>query len=138
MIPITTFDELTGLIAGFGDGHLGTLVICSEGGMGKSEEVDRVLNGQDALRIVGHLTPLKLYELAYRSCDKPIVFHEIDCLLANPQHVGLLKQLCETRALNRSSAGRRSVSFASCGHRPIREPPRSTVGGGTSRRGATC
>ena len=101
MIPITTFDELTGLIAGFGDGHLGTLVICSEGGMGKSEEVDRVLNGQDALRIVGHLTPLKLYELAYRSCDKPIVFHEIDCLLANPQHVGLLKQLCETRALKR-------------------------------------
>ena len=101
MIPITTFDELTGLIAGFADGHLNTLVICSEGGMGKSEEVDRVLNGQDAVRIVGHLTPLKLYELAYRSCDKPIVFHEIDCLLANPQHVGLLKQLCETRDLKR-------------------------------------
>jgi hypothetical protein len=97
VITITTYRELTDFVAAFGHGHLNMLVICSRGGLGKSEEALRTLDGKDIVRIGGHVTPLKLYELLYEGRDKPVVFNEIDGLLANPRHVGLLKQLCETR-----------------------------------------
>jgi len=97
MLTITTYRELHEFVAAFGDGHLNMLVICSRGGLGKSEAVRRTLDGLDVVRIGGHVTPLKLYELLYDGRDKPVVFDEIDGLLANPRHVGLLKQLCETR-----------------------------------------
>lgn len=101
MITIATYRELASFVAAFGDGHLNMLVICSRGGLGKSEEVRRTLDGEDIVRIGGHVTPLKLYELLYEGRDKLIVFDEIDGLLANPRHVGLLKQLCETREYKR-------------------------------------
>jgi len=97
MITITTYHELASFVAAFGDDHLNMLVICSRGGLGKSEEARRTLDGQGVVRIGGHVTPLKLYELLYDGRNKPVVFDEIDGLLANPRHVGLLKQLCETR-----------------------------------------
>lgn len=97
MITIATYRELTRFVAAFGHGHLNMLVICSRGGLGKSEEARQTLDGEDIVRIGGHVTPLKLYELLYEGRDKPVVFDEIDGLLANPRHVGLLKQLCETR-----------------------------------------
>ena len=97
MITITTYRELTDFVAAFGDGHLNMLVICSPGGLGKSEEARRTLDGVDVVRIGGHVTPLKLYELLCEGRDKLVVFDEIDGLLANPRYVGLLKQLCETR-----------------------------------------
>ena len=97
MITITTYRELTDFVAAFGDGHLNMLVICSRGGLGKSEEARRTLDRENIVRIGGHVTPLKLYELLYEGRDKLVVFDEIDGLLTNPRHVGLLKQLCETR-----------------------------------------
>ena len=89
MITITTYRELTDFVVAFGDGHLNMVVICSRGGLGKSEEARRTLDGEDVVRIGGHVTPLKLYELLYEGRDKPVVFDEIDGLLANPRHGGL-------------------------------------------------
>ncbi len=85
----------------FAQGHFNTLVICSKGGMGKSEESNRALDGITIVRIGGHLTPLKHYELLYRGRDQLVVFDEIDGLFSDPKRVGLLKQLCETRELKR-------------------------------------
>ena len=97
MIQINTYKELTDFVVAFGQSHLNMVVICSRGGLGKSEEVRRTLDGDDIVAIGGHVTPLKLYELLYKGRDRQIVFDEIDGLLTDPKHVGLLKQLCETR-----------------------------------------
>jgi hypothetical protein len=97
MITITTYKELTDFVAAFGDDNLNMLAICSKGGLGKSEEVRRTLEGREIVSIGGHVTPLKLYEMLHEGRHKKIVFDEIDGLLADTKHVGLLKQLCETR-----------------------------------------
>ena len=101
MIPITTYQELSEFVAAFGRWVFNMLVICSRGGLGKSEEVRRALNGNEVSYIGGHVTPLKLYEILHDGRDRPVVFDEIDELITNTQHVGLLKQLCETRNLKR-------------------------------------
>ena len=97
MITIITYRELANFVGAFGAGHLNTLVICSRGGLGKSEEARRCLDNDKVVRVGGHITPLKLYDLLYQGRGKLVVFDEIDGLLANPRHVGLLKQVCETR-----------------------------------------
>ena len=100
-ITITTYKELADFVTAFGDDHVNMLVICSRGGLGKSEAARRTLNTEDIVYIGGHVTPLKLYELLYNGRDKPVVFDEIDELIANPSHIALLKQLCETRKVKR-------------------------------------
>jgi hypothetical protein len=97
MITISTYQELSEFVDRFAKGYLPMLVICSRGGLGKSEEARSRLDRTRVVEIGGHVTPLKLFELLYEGRDKPVYFDEIDELLGNPQHVGLLKQLCETR-----------------------------------------
>jgi hypothetical protein len=97
MYRIETYTELHRFVRAFVQGHINTLVICSTGGLGKSEEARRATANGDVVRIGGHVTPLGLYERLYKGRDKPVVFDEIDAMLADPKHVGLLKQLCETR-----------------------------------------
>ena len=100
-ITITTYQELADFVRAFADGHFNMLVICSRGGLGKTEQTRRALDGRDVVCIGGHVTPLKLYELLHDGMDKQVLFDEIDGLLGNPKHVGLLKQLCETREKKR-------------------------------------
>jgi hypothetical protein len=96
-INIHTYHELEQFTAAFAGGHINMLVIHSRGGLGKSEAVRAAMQDHKVVWIGGHATPLKLYELLYQGRDQPVVFEEIDGLLVNPLHVGLLKQLCETR-----------------------------------------
>lgn len=117
MITITTYQELTDFVTAFARGDLNTLVICSRGGLGKSEEVRQLLGSGDVVFVGGHVTPLKLYGLLHDGRDKPVVFDEIDGLLADHKHVGLLKQLCETRQPKRimwASADERAAAI-DCG-----------------------
>jgi len=100
-ITIRTYHELEQFIAAFAEGYLNMLVIHSRGGLGKSEPARAAMQDRKAVWVGGHVTPLKLYEMLYRGVDQPIVFEEIDGLLGNPLHVGLLKQLCETRSPKR-------------------------------------
>ena len=97
MILIATYGELRDFLTAFFRGTLNMLVIYSRGGLGKSEEARRTLDGNEVSYIGGHVTPLKLYELLHDGRDKPVVFDEIDELITNTQHISLLKQLCETR-----------------------------------------
>ncbi len=104
-ITITTYDELTRFITAFRDGYLNMLVICSRGGLGKSEETRRLLSMRDPVHIGGHITPLALYSVLEKGKDKLVIFDEIDTLLSSTTHVGLLKQLCETREFKRVTWG---------------------------------
>jgi len=105
MITITSYRELMDFVIAFGQGHLNMLVMCSRGGLGKSEAVQRELSDQDRVDIAGHETPLDLYRKMYEGRDKLIVFDEIDDLLATAANVGLLKQICETRTVKRVQWG---------------------------------
>ncbi len=110
MITISTYKELTDFITAYGDNKLNMLVVCSRGGLGKSEEARRALDGGDIVAIGGHVTPLKLYEMLYEGRDQKVFFDEIDGLLSDARHVGLLKQLCETR-------DRKRITWASADYR---------------------
>ena len=65
MITITTYSELADFVSAFGTDTLNMLVICSCGGLGKSEEARRTLDSRDVVSIGGHITPLKLYEILH-------------------------------------------------------------------------
>lgn len=101
MIGITTYDEFQRFITAFARGRINMLVVCSRGGLGKSEEVRRTVGHADVVYVGGHVTPLGLYELLFKGRDRLVLFDEIDGLLGDPKHVGLLKQLCETRTTKR-------------------------------------
>lgn len=104
MMTITTYHELSDFVAAFGNGHLNMLVVCSRGGLGKSETVQRKLQDNQVI-ISGHETPLDLYRKLYDGRDRLVVFDEIDGLLSNTANVGLLKQVCETKEVKRVQWG---------------------------------
>jgi len=101
MITLVTYRELNEFVVAFGEGGFHLLVVCSDGGLGKSVEANDALDESSVVSIGGHITPLGLYGKLYANRDKPVVFDEIDGLLSNPTHVGLLKQLAETRPRKR-------------------------------------
>ncbi len=103
MITLVTYQELNEFVVAFGDGGFHLLVVCSAGGLGKSVEANDALDSSSVAIIGGHITPLGLYGELYNNRDKPVVFDEIDGLLSNPTHVGLLKQVAETRSPKRAS-----------------------------------
>ena len=102
MVTLGTYQELKEFVLAFGEGSFHLLVVCSAGGLGKSVEANDSLQGS-VLMIGGHITPLGLYAKLYSNRDKPVVFDEIDGLLGNPTHVGLLKQVAETQPRKRVS-----------------------------------
>ncbi len=104
MITLSIYQELSDFIRAFRDGHLNMLVVCSRGGLGKSETVQRTMQ-DDPVFISGHETPLDLYRKLYDGRDRLVVFDEIDGLLSNTANVGLLKQVCETREVKRVQWG---------------------------------
>ncbi len=104
MITLSIYQELSDFIRAFRDGHLNMLVVCSRGGLGKSETVQRTMQDHPVF-ISGHETPLDLYRKLYDGRDRLVVFDEIDGLLSNTANVGLLKQVCETREVKRVQWG---------------------------------
>ena len=97
MIRMSTYRELSELVHAFGQDQLNMVVLVSRGGLGKSQEAREELDDADIVSVGGHVTPLRLYELLHDGRDMKVLFDELDGLLSNTQHVGLLKQLCETQ-----------------------------------------
>ncbi len=71
------------------------LIIQSRGGLGKTYNADKIL-GKSVLKINSHMTPLGLYESAYRNAGKNIWMDDVEDLFNNDKTVGLCKQLCES------------------------------------------
>jgi hypothetical protein len=115
MYNVRNYEELQRFVKAFAEGRINVLVICSPGGLGKSELVRAATGHLDVVFVGGHVTPLALYELLEQGRDKPVVFDEIDGLLGDRKHVGLLKQLCETSPSKRiqwASSSRRADEVA--------------------------
>ena len=63
MICINTYNELSEIVGAFGGGYLNMVVVVSEGGLGKSQEVLNQFEEGEIVSVGGHVTPLRLYEL---------------------------------------------------------------------------
>ena len=93
---ISTYKELRFYIEMFKNGNADLLIIEGMGGLSKTRMVEEVMREQEYLKIVSHVTPMKLYTLGFQYQNKPIVFDDCDCLLQNDTNVALLKMFCET------------------------------------------
>lgn len=51
---------------------------------------------QEYLKIVSHVSPMRLFILGYQNQNKPIIFDDCDCLLQSDSNVALLKMFCDT------------------------------------------
>ena len=99
---VDDFAELRDLIQSWIDGQYELMVILGDGGLGKSETIERMMfssKGKASRKwayIKGHMTPLKLYQLLYEYRLLPIIFNDVDTLLKNEINVSLLKCVCDT------------------------------------------
>jgi hypothetical protein len=93
---ITTYDELKFYLNMFCHGNANLLVIESRGGLGKSKLIEEVLENVEYIKILAHVTPLRLYSLCYEHKDKAIVIDDVDALMENVDNIALIKQLCES------------------------------------------
>ena len=95
MIKIERYDELLRFIQKFKEGFFDLLIIQSRGGLGKTYNTEKILDG-GVLKINSHMTPLGLYEEAYRNRNKNIWMDDVEALFSNEKTIGICKQLCET------------------------------------------
>ena len=95
MIDVSRYDDLFRFIQKFREGFFDLLIVQSRGGLGKSFNTNRILNGS-VLKINSHMTPLGLYEELFKNRDLDVWMDDVENLFANDKTVGICKQLCET------------------------------------------
>jgi len=93
---ITTYKELQFYIEMFRNNNIDLLILEGIGGLSKSRIVEDSMKDREYLKIVSHVTPMKLYILGFEHQNQPIVFDDCDCLLQNDSNVALLKMFCDT------------------------------------------
>ena len=78
---------------------INSILLLSEGGFGKSTQVEKVLKeNKTTYKIIkGYSTPLQLYHILYEHKDKVIVFDDCDSLFQNKRAVSLLKSAMDTK-----------------------------------------
>lgn len=94
---IKTYDELLFFMNMFKNGNTDLMIIESRGGLSKSRLIESVMSEEPYLRILSHVSPMKLFVLGYQYKDLPIVFDDVDCLLHSEDNISLLKMFAETR-----------------------------------------
>lgn len=97
MLTVETYEQLGHYVRMFLTRRANLLILEGEGGLGKSAMVDEICKGQGTAILDSHLTPLSNYIELYKAKDAPIVYRDIDTLLANKINISLLKQVAETR-----------------------------------------
>ena len=80
----------------FRNNNIDLLILEGIGGLSKSRIVEDSMKDREYLKIVSHVTPMKLYILGFEHQNQPIVFDDCDCLLQNDSNVALLKMFCDT------------------------------------------
>jgi len=79
------------------DGHSKGLFIFGQCEIGKTTQITKALEGSRYIRISGHITPLKLYELLYMYGDDYIIFmDDTDTMLHDKKCKIILKQALNT------------------------------------------
>jgi len=100
---IKTYEELKFYLNMFKNGNANLIVLESRGGLGKSKLITEVLENTEYIRILAHVTPLRLYSLCYEHKDKYIIIDDVDSLMENTDNIALIKQLCESSEVKEMS-----------------------------------
>jgi len=95
-MQIKTYKELQFYIEMFRNNNIDLLILEGVGGLSKSRIVEELMKEKEYLKIVSHVTPMKLYILGFEHQNQPIIFDDCDCLLQNDSNVALLKMFCDT------------------------------------------
>ena len=107
-IVVTNYNDLDRYLDKFAEGSLDLVLLLGKPGIGKTESVKQALGIDDCrqsetLYVEGHAQPFGLYQGLWRYRNNPVVLDDLDRLYANPDHVRILKPLCNTRRAKRIS-----------------------------------
>jgi hypothetical protein len=101
-LHVEDFEEFREFVRAWIDGRYELMVILGDGGLGKSETVERLASlamgraNRKWAYIKGRMTPLKLYKTLYDFRTLPIVINDVDTLLKDETSISLLKCVCDT------------------------------------------
>ncbi len=76
------------------DGYLNSVLLTSEGGLGKSYLTIQTLEDEkqdDYVYFSGHISPLSLFKMLYDNFDKTIVLDDVEQLFESKVSIGILK-----------------------------------------------
>jgi len=108
--PETVFEDIEDLLSVVAAGKWRTLVVCGQGGIGKTFHITegprslKELLGPEGGEWTYHsgtkAAPFSFYKTLFQERDKVIVFDEADSLLKNPDIVMMLKPILDTSGKN--------------------------------------
>lgn len=108
--PETVFDDIEDLLSLVASGKWRTLIVCGQGGIGKTFHITngprslKALLGSEGDKWTYHsgtkAAPFSFYKTLFQERDKVIVFDEADSLLKNPDIVMMLKPILDTSGDN--------------------------------------
>ena len=108
--PETVFEDIEDLLSVVAAGKWRTLVVCGQGGIGKTYHITdgprslKALLGAEGGKWTYHsgakAAPFAFYKTLFQERDKVIVFDEADSLLKNPDIVMMLKPILDTSGKN--------------------------------------
>jgi len=93
---IKTYKELQFYLEMFRNGNADLMILEGPGGLSKSKMSAEIMKEQQHLRIVSHVSPMRLYSLGFENLNLPIIFEDTDCLLQNDSNIALLKMFTDT------------------------------------------
>lgn len=93
---IRTYEQLRFYVEMFKNGNADLLILEGVGGLSKSRTVEEVMKDKEYLKIVSHVSPMKLFILGFQYRDRPLIFDDCDNLLQNESCLSLLKMFCQT------------------------------------------
>ena len=80
----------------FKNNNMDLLILSGLGGLSKSKIVEEAMREREYLKIVSHISPMRLFILGYKHQHQPVVFDDVDCILQSDSNIALLKMFCDT------------------------------------------
>jgi hypothetical protein len=113
--PDTVFEDIEDLVGIVASGKWRTLIVCGQGGVGKTFHITegprslKALLGSEGKKWTYHsgtkASPLSFYKTLFEERDKIIVFDEADALLKHSEIVMMLKPILDTSGANMAEYG---------------------------------
>jgi hypothetical protein len=92
---VKTYKKLRQFLEAFAAGHINLLVLVGGWGLGKSQLLHQLVNGEGCW-IEGNASAFGFYSKLYEGRDKTVIIDDVDGLYADRVSVSLLKSLCQT------------------------------------------
>ena len=95
-IRLTDYSAVAEFVDGFAQARLNLLFLIGRPGLGKSQLVQRALEGKEHAWIDCHSTKLATYMKLYRHRDQPVVIDDENSWMSDSAKLDLLNSLCQT------------------------------------------